>query len=486
MSHDLLASISSAEIASILTSQPALFTSEVINNLSIYASREGKTSWPFADGVIVIEENATSKYKLAVEFKRVNEGIHGILTALGQSQAYLKKGYHGTIIIIPAEYSTHNTPGEYLKSVLDLVAENLPIMIFTYSINSENDLDINCNRSINLSTMTIESAEVTNQTSTISTQWAHLREGSTEPDTFYRYLQTAKRIDLTELNEPTIQFPNELLNALPTDVDPLKYLSNAPGDTYHDFVWRHFWFTYVINERTLPLFTLEDGEYNVCDASSSLLINDGSPKYFFVGKSNSPKNKIVKKLNDGSITEEQAWLDYTRNIKDRAHSFREDIDSSLYHIGMIHEDGKPTSIGYKFVDACERNRNDSLSGTPLAIFESAIIQNGELGAFIHYISLASQKIFRDNPLKYSVIEEDEYQSFSSSSYLQEVEEILANDIKVIRKVSLRGGVSRKPFQAELAVLGFLGFLKKGRNRFKPVIGLDIDWEKVYSALYREI
>ncbi|PAF19125.1 hypothetical protein, partial [Terribacillus saccharophilus] len=214
--------------------------------------------------------------------------------------------------------------------------------------------------------------------------------------------------------------------------------------------------------------------------------NDGSPKYFFVGKSNSPKNKIVKKLNDGSITEEQAWFEYARNIRQRAHSFREDIDSSLYHIGMIHEDGKPTSLGYKFVDACERNRNDSLSGTPLAIFESAIIQNGELGAFIHYISLASRKIFKDNPLKFCVIEEGEYQSFNSNSYLQELEEILANDIKVIRKVSLRGGVSRKPFQAELAVLGFLGFLKKGRHRYKPVIGLDIDWEKVYSALYREI
>src|SRR5699024_8577519 len=113
LSHDLLASISSAEIASILTRQPTLFTSEIINNLSIYASREGKTTWPFADGVIVIEENATDKYKLAVEFKRVNEGIHGILTALGQSQAYLKKGYHGTIIIIPSEYSTHDSPGEF-------------------------------------------------------------------------------------------------------------------------------------------------------------------------------------------------------------------------------------------------------------------------------------------------------------------------------------------------------------------------------------
>ncbi|PAF19123.1 hypothetical protein, partial [Terribacillus saccharophilus] len=231
----------------------------------------------FADGVIVIEENATNKYKLAVEFKRVNEGIHGILTALGQSQAYLKKGYHGTIIIIPAEYSTHSAPGEYLKSVIDLIAENLPIMIFTYSINSEKDLNINCIRSINLSSVTFDIAEVTNQTSTISTQWAHLREGSTEPDTFYRYLQTAKSIDLTELNEPTIQFPNELLYVLPADVDPLKYLSNAPGDTYHDFVWRNFWFTYVINERTLPLFTFEDGENKVGDASSSLIINDGSP-----------------------------------------------------------------------------------------------------------------------------------------------------------------------------------------------------------------
>lgn len=486
MSHDLLASISSAEIASILTNQSTLFTSESINSLSVYASREGKTSWPFADGVIVIEEEINTKYKLAVEFKRVNEGIHGILTALGQSQAYLKKGYHATIIIIPAEYNTHNAPGEYLKSVLDLVGENLPIMIFTYRINGENDIEINCIRSIDLSTTAIESADTTNLAPPISTQWGHLREGSTEPDTFYRYLQTAKRIDLTELNEPTIELPIEILNAIPNELDPLKYLSNAPGDNYHDFVWRHFWFTYVMNERTLPLFTFEEGEYKVCDASSSLMKNNGSPKYFFVGKANSPKNKIVKKLNEGSITEEQAWIEYAKNIKERAHSFREDIDSSLYHIGMIDEDGKPTSIGYKFVDSCERNRNDSLSGSPLAIFSSAIIQSGELGAFIHYVNLASKKIFKDNPLKYSLLKKNQYKSFDSKTYLQEVEKILANDIKVMRKVSLRGGVSRKPFQAELAILGFLGFFKKGKDRYKPVIGLDIDWEKVYTALNREI
>lgn len=486
MSHDLLASISSSLIANLLTTQATLFTSETVSNLSIYASREGKTTWPFADGVIVIEENASTKYKLAVEFKRVNEGIHGILTALGQSQAYLKKGYNGTIIIIPAEYNTHDAPGQYLKSVLDLVAASLPIMIFTYRIKEDNSLDVTCIREIDLSTMAIESQNTTNNTSTISTQWAHLREGSTEPDTFYRYLQIAKRLNLTQLSEPMATLPQELLEAIPENVNPIKYLSNAPGDNFHDYVWRHFWFTYVMNESTLPLYEKVNDEFVLNETTSFLLTNDGKPKKFFVGRTDSIKNKLVSKLNLRLIDEKTAWKNYAKNIKDRAHSLREDIDSSLYHIGMIDADGKPTSTGYKFVDACERNSNNSIKGTPLAIFASSVIQQGELGAFLHYINLASQKIFKDNPLKYSIIENNMYKSFNLHAYLEEVESILSNDIKVMKKVPLRGGVSRKPFQAELAVLGFLGFIKNGGERYRPVTGLNIDWEKVYSALYRDI
>lgn len=99
----------------------------------------------------------------------------------------------------------------------------------------------------------------------------------------------------------------------------------------------------------------------------------------------------MNRLNEEDITEDTAWEIFATNIHNRAHSYREDIDSSLEHLGFLQEDGKPIELGYKFVDACERG-GDSASGTPKLILGSTLLKNGGLAAFLHYIYINYLKI----------------------------------------------------------------------------------------------
>ena len=87
--------------------------------LHTVASRELETNrWPLADGVISFQGTATAEFVVAIEYKRVNESIHGILTALGQALAYIEKGYSAAAIVIPATYPTHASPGAFLDAVI--------------------------------------------------------------------------------------------------------------------------------------------------------------------------------------------------------------------------------------------------------------------------------------------------------------------------------------------------------------------------------
>ena len=93
MSHDLYASWATSELASRLSVNPSecFVNINTIGNYSIFASRESGRIWPIPDGRISIETQNNSRYEIALEMKRTNEGLHGILTAIGQSQAYNRK-----------------------------------------------------------------------------------------------------------------------------------------------------------------------------------------------------------------------------------------------------------------------------------------------------------------------------------------------------------------------------------------------------------
>jgi hypothetical protein len=407
----------------------------------------------------------------------------GILTALGQSMAYLEKGFNGSVIIIPKEYESHRTPGEHLNRVLQRTAPSVPVSIYTYSEPDTTTATpfrnkLSCVREIRLMENT---AQTETANTYVKTLWAHLREGSSDPDAFFRYAQVAKRLTGNEADYHFPNLPDELVAAvsrISADADPYKYLSYSVGDSFLDTTWRIFWFTYIFNETTLPIYTIENSCYVLNTAATKIKKSDGTGyKLMNVGRSDSPKNKAVEGLNNGTMTENEAWEFYAKKMRARAHSYREDIDSGLAGIGFLTDDGRLTDLGYRFVDACERTGNPN-GGIALDIFGSAILQNGQLGAFLYYIYKLSEQKFKSNPLAFATANARGAYTFNQNEYKTWLEECFYNELYIIRKVSARGGVSRQPFQAELAILRSLEYIKG----FRVGVGLEINWPKVQESI----
>lgn len=486
MNHDIQAAWATSELAQKINSTPdSIFSDRRSDTLTAYASRESRTEWPITDGVISIEEGGRGSYAIAVEFKRPNEGLHGILTALGQAHAYLKKGYTGAIIVIPPSYESHFSPGEHLASVIEYTGPDLPIGIFTYSepdssLASPFKDKLQLVRPIDLARSPLQGRGTQTIQARTETQWAHLREGSSDSDAFFKYLQAAKLYVASQVNSVNPTFlPAEILAAierLSPGADPLKYLSNSIGDSPQDQIWRKFWFTYIINESTVRPWSKNESVYLVNDTPSRINLPEGRPKMFFVGRSDSVKDSLVADLNTGATNEDQALEVYVRRIRDRAHSYREDIDSGLEHLGMLESDGRPSSLGYKFVDTCERHGNAN-SGVPFSMLGSIILENGQLGAFLHYVYRLSEQRFSENPLAFTERSGDEI-NFNQQAYLDWLENELANNLRVMRKVSTRGGAARRPFQAELAILRKFEYV----SGFRTGVGLQINWPAVQNAL----
>ena len=138
MSHDLEAGFASSELANIITANPVPFFGTIGRggNWNLRAGHESGHTWPLTDGVLLAQNTLSTvrDYQIAFEYKRPNEGIHGILTALGQCFTYLEKGYDASVMVIPQKYSSHNDPGEHIKRVIQATAPDVPIWLYTYSM----------------------------------------------------------------------------------------------------------------------------------------------------------------------------------------------------------------------------------------------------------------------------------------------------------------------------------------------------------------
>lgn len=482
MSHDIQASWAAAELARYFQSNPGdCFGAAPPTGLSVFASREGRTVWPFADGVIVLQDPSVI-YRIAVEYKRPNEGTHGILTALGQSLAYINKGYNGAVAVIPREYGTHPTPGLYTSTVLDNAVGRANLGVFTYedpdtTLSSPFMGKLRCERPLEVDTLppVVTGTFASNTT----TQWMHVREGSSTPSAFFKFLQVSKSLPITHTPEPTVHMPRGLRDAvgrIARGSDPLKYLSYSVGDDFRDKAWRNFWFGYVLTQDVMNIWSTATPAY-VVDASPTRLEQfDGiTPMVMFASRSDSRKSRIVDRLNSGAISEDEAWEDFAKNIRKRAHSYREDVDSGLEHMGMLDADGKPTELGYRFIDLCERTNAPHI-GIPKRMLGAAMLKNGDMISLLHYIHRLSEGLFRSNPLHF--VTGARLNKLDGNAYRDWLEDELSNNLHVLNKVSARGGVSRKPLQAEITMLRKFDFV----SSYRIAVGIEINWPVVQDAL----
>ena len=105
MDHNTEAQWAAIEIArNIIANNNIVFSQ---NNLTgdVFAVKP-PTTWPKPDA-LVTATITNDKYAIAVEYKRVSEGRHGVLTSMGQALGYISMGYSGAELVVPESY-----PGE--------------------------------------------------------------------------------------------------------------------------------------------------------------------------------------------------------------------------------------------------------------------------------------------------------------------------------------------------------------------------------------
>lgn len=492
-SHNSEAAYASAEIASIMQERQNHFFEGIgdIGAWSLFAGREGGNQWPLADGVI----SATNKQKhldFAFEFKRANEGVHGILTALGQSYAYLEKGYDASVMAFPSKYSSKSDPGPHINRIIEATSPDIPIWIFTYD---EPDLSatrpfqnkIICVRENPWNSFKSINHTSGNTNSKITTLWAHVREGMSHPDALFRFCQAVK-LETAFDHNVSYGIPIELINAvseIDNNADPFNYLSSTTSEnSILERAWRRVWFSYYFWHDLIPIYHKDNTHYVVNDVPTKILIDSNNYQGLFSTRVDSIKSKLVRALNDGSISESEAWKQYALKVRKDAHSYREVIDSGLFHIGFLSSDGSLTDLGYKYVAACEK-KNSAYDPYPMEILRSSFLQNGQFLALLHYIFKYSEELFNNDLYAFTERDRRGNLRFNQNEYLNELMRYFADDLHIVQKSSLRADGTRKPFQAELSYMKKLGFLRTNTSTdsvYRLGTGLCIDWPQVESSL----
>jgi hypothetical protein len=473
---------------------------------SAYATHEpSNTCWPLADGVVSLQKTAgNGQENVAVEYKRVTEGVHGLLTAIGQTLSYIDKGYNGAVMVIPREYRSHQAPADHVLSVLNTNNIDDRIGIFDYEPPDKNSAypfsgKLRCIRPLTIG-QPREGARV--QSGQPNTQWAHLREGSTTRDVLYSYLKSAIRLT-NGGSDNDFDIPVEMTNAIlriDNNAVPLEYLSYTSDNSMNSRTWRDFWFGNIATKEVLTPYILENNLYSAPQAFTRVLKDDGSGNSkIFEGRANGLKEFLVEKLNSHEINENVAWESMAKGftlpgqnkqgVRARAHSYREDADSAVAQLQWVDNGGYPTEAGYKFVNICERfgGANSALAKE---YFGATLIQTGHYGTFLHYVHRLSESFFSENPLAFTnnVDGNPVFNENSYWEYLSCIQDHLVDDLRVMHIAPGRNRPrTRTTFQAELTFLRKYGFLSENRaQRYRLGVGLPINWVKVHEAIQIEL
>lgn len=496
MSHDLYATWACAEIANIIRhDQHSYFanTGGYSAGWTIGSGREGGRLWPLADGVISsYHASIEDDLNIADEFKRTNEGLHGTLTALGQSLAYLHKGYHASVIVIPNKYTSHSTPANHITDILNLTANTMPVGVYGYEEPDLTKLNpfenkITCYRQPQLSLSPLVTEASVSSRPKSSTLWAHVREGMSYPDVFYKYCKEVKFVSSYSRNL-NFSLPSELIaavNRINPAADPIKFLSYTTNDSILDRAWLHVWLKYYFHNQLIPIFNKDPhtGIYEVNAKSSLIKQNKSEFANFLSGRSDSLKEKIVTKLNNAIISEDQAWDEYIKTVRSQAHSYREVIDSGLYHLNLIDTEGNLTKVGYKFVDEADKE-NSVYAPTAMQVLRGTALVYGNFSAFLHYIYQLSEELFRVDSIAFANFNKTSKKfSFNASEYKSYLYQKMKDDLSLILTSSIRSpGNPRKAFQAEIPFLKYLGIISEERSPFRVGTGLLINWPVVQESV----
>lgn len=485
MGHDEEAGLAAMQIAHKINKDGTICFTQP-GNIEAYVSRV-KRAWPIPDGLINVTKydsgnvsGSSKSYPIALEYKRENEGVHGILTAIGQGLSYLKVGFAGAIIVVPNSYNTLNDAGNFALDVVDKTCRNSQIGIFSYerldvSAHDPNTplLNLQSHKTLELDNIDCDTNIVNNSKTQSHTQWAFVREGETTPDTIFKWLKNSQ-ISYNNAGIYVNQALRDAVRRLNPNGDPIAYLSNAPNNEHADLLWKQFWFTYVLTRENQKIWVHDGRVYRVNNVPARINQFNGDGMMLFSGKSNSIKNKLVSKLNsddDDRIDEQTAWMEFATNIHNRAHSFRETLDSGLEAFGFIENDGRPTILGHQFISASEKTTPNSESA--LLILRYALLKKGMYSVLLHYIYKISEQKFKHKSHEFM-----EDGTFQKIKYLQYLEKSLES-MHVLNKVSLRGGVNRKPLQAERTLMKKLGLVS---GEIRPGLGLVINWPRINETI----
>ena len=285
MDHNTEAGEVASAIAKKFDSNPLdCFEKTIYAETSSYVGTPADKTWPHPDSQITVQgKKKDRKISIGIELKREGEKSHGTLTALGQSLAYLDKGYDAAIMLFPKSYGkTLENPAKYINDILDKFC-NAAIGIFTYEKTSGgagNGFKVTCNRKINLAnrkTSTSSSKELKAE----NTVWTHFREGSGTPDTFYKYLKELSYQEKEKLPKISMELQNAFnrLDHAKRRKGIHKYISDTVNDDPLDKAWRAVVFKYMYTPSVMKIYKTKNNRRTANVAKMKLLLPCGTSPF---------------------------------------------------------------------------------------------------------------------------------------------------------------------------------------------------------------